>query len=567
MRFSKNNLILFSIILLGFVLRIWGLSFGLPFQFHQDEPIVVNHALAYGTGDFNPHFFAIPPLASYLLFLVYGFLFLAGKILNLWISTTDFGIQFIKDPTLFYLSGRVFLGVIPGIISVFLTYFLASKTINIRAAKYSACFMSVCFLNIVNGHYIYTDMLLVMFSLFFFFFLFNVIKTGRLKDYIVTSAFLGASIGAKYNGIILFVPFLAALLGRFFVKNDKDQVCKKIIYSAITCIAVYFITNPFTFLDWNGFIGNTAEQSKAFWYTGLTHHIWYSLREGISLPLLLSGIVGLGIYAFKKRLEGLVYVSFFIFYYSILIFRSQFFARYVLVLVPILAIGSGYLFFDFLWTKKEQKLWRMLVLIVAIAVIIPTTIKSIKADVIFSSGDTRLVAAEWIKKNLPEGEKIACDNATFRPALKQPYSQILEKEAYLRRQKGMGPAKRKKLDLMKSSADPNNKGYPLYFLFSNPGEQGQFLNTIPAIAYNISGLKKRGIRYVVINNQTESEIKQEFVEDLRKRAEIVKEFSPYTDGEYRKTKDPIATTCIPVKSEELFLRRMMGPTLRIYKIK
>src|SRR3989344_5891622 len=50
----------------GFKLRIWGLNFGLPYQFHQDEPIVVNHALAYGAGDLNPHFFIIPPLASYI---------------------------------------------------------------------------------------------------------------------------------------------------------------------------------------------------------------------------------------------------------------------------------------------------------------------------------------------------------------------------------------------------------------------------------------------------------------------------------------------------------------------
>ena len=70
---------LFMIILLGAVLRLWGISFGLPYQFHQDEPIIVNHALAYGTGDFNPHFFIIPPLTSYILFFFYGIYFFAGR--------------------------------------------------------------------------------------------------------------------------------------------------------------------------------------------------------------------------------------------------------------------------------------------------------------------------------------------------------------------------------------------------------------------------------------------------------------------------------------------------------
>ncbi len=48
----------------GFVLRAAAVQFGLPHLFHADEPIVVNHTLAYGTLDFNPHFFKIPPLVS-----------------------------------------------------------------------------------------------------------------------------------------------------------------------------------------------------------------------------------------------------------------------------------------------------------------------------------------------------------------------------------------------------------------------------------------------------------------------------------------------------------------------
>ncbi|MBF0254446.1 MAG: hypothetical protein HQL11_04910 [Candidatus Omnitrophica bacterium] len=66
-----------GIIGVGLVLRLAGLRFGL---FHADEPIVVNHALAYGTGDLNPHFFCIPPLVSYLLAGIYGLAFLWGTL-------------------------------------------------------------------------------------------------------------------------------------------------------------------------------------------------------------------------------------------------------------------------------------------------------------------------------------------------------------------------------------------------------------------------------------------------------------------------------------------------------
>ena len=68
---NRTYLILPLIIILGFASRIIGIDFGLPFLYHNDEPIVVNYALAYGRGDFNPHFFYVPPFLSYLLFSEY----------------------------------------------------------------------------------------------------------------------------------------------------------------------------------------------------------------------------------------------------------------------------------------------------------------------------------------------------------------------------------------------------------------------------------------------------------------------------------------------------------------
>ena len=105
MKFFKQHYLIIIIIILGFVLRIWGINFGLPHQLHQDEPIVVNHALAYGTGDLNPHFFKIPPLASYILFLLYGCYSIIGKIIGVFNGMDDFALSFFKDPSVFYIIG------------------------------------------------------------------------------------------------------------------------------------------------------------------------------------------------------------------------------------------------------------------------------------------------------------------------------------------------------------------------------------------------------------------------------------------------------------------------------
>src|SRR3990167_579766 len=134
------------IIGLAFFLRIWGLSFGLPELYHADEPIVVNHALAYGTGDLNPHFFKIPPLVSYLLFGVYGFYFLFLKVFG-WVgSVSDFQLLFLGDPGSFYWLARFIFGALCGTATVYLLYRLVKRHFTVQHGLAAAFFLAAAFL-------------------------------------------------------------------------------------------------------------------------------------------------------------------------------------------------------------------------------------------------------------------------------------------------------------------------------------------------------------------------------------------------------------------------------------
>ncbi|HTL70803.1 MAG TPA: phospholipid carrier-dependent glycosyltransferase, partial [Candidatus Eisenbacteria bacterium] len=81
----------FAVILAAaLALRLWGLGFGLPYAYHQDEPIVVNHALAIGATGWDTGRYMPPQFASYLLFLLYGAFFALGKFTGLFKDSTDF---------------------------------------------------------------------------------------------------------------------------------------------------------------------------------------------------------------------------------------------------------------------------------------------------------------------------------------------------------------------------------------------------------------------------------------------------------------------------------------------
>ena len=59
-------------VLIGGVLRFWGISFGLPGNtLRPDEDMVVNPSLAMIGGDLDPHDYTYPTLYKYLLAAIF----------------------------------------------------------------------------------------------------------------------------------------------------------------------------------------------------------------------------------------------------------------------------------------------------------------------------------------------------------------------------------------------------------------------------------------------------------------------------------------------------------------
>ncbi len=58
----------FAVILaVAAALRLWGVTWGLPHAYHPDEGSILIHALGFGTGDLNPHWFRWPSLFMYIV--------------------------------------------------------------------------------------------------------------------------------------------------------------------------------------------------------------------------------------------------------------------------------------------------------------------------------------------------------------------------------------------------------------------------------------------------------------------------------------------------------------------
>jgi hypothetical protein len=563
LKVKRETVLLVIILLVVFALRVWGINFGLPYILHQDESIVVNHAMAYGAGDLNPHFFAIPPLTSYLLFIIYGAYFLIGRLLGIFQTVETFALSFLKDPTIFFILGRLFIGAIPGTLCVFFTFMLYKRLFkSAKGALFAASIMAFSFLNVLDSHYIYTDMLMTLFVIIGVIRSIALWEKPSIKNYIYAGIVLGISAGIKYNAAILVVPCLIAHI----MASKSRPVNKNLCISILSSIVAFILVNPFSLLDFKFFISSVIGQAGASGYVGWTHHITYSLYEGVGIFTIIAGFLGMIALFLSNKGKAAILLSFPAVFYMHLVFLSQHFPRYVLALVPFFAIATGYFIFEYILPMIKSEVFKKIVISLSIIPVAVLSIKPISANVLLTSVDTRIQAAEWIESNINPKDAIAFDHTFFRPFIYHNQRQLKDKYAILDKQKGLEGIKEKKLDLM-LKANEGRQGYYIYYLSSNPGGQGQFLSTTPAVAFDYNELKAKGVKYISINYYNRQKDVQDFYDMLRKQAVLVYSISPYYDEDIRFTCDTIATTCMPVMSKELFSRKRQGPAIEIYKLR
>lgn len=545
---SWNGLALPFIILVGFLLRLYGVGFGLPFLYHADEPMVVNHALAYSTLDFNPHYFVIPPLVSYMLFPLYGVYFLIGKVTGLFSSPFDFKVLFFNDPSTFYLIGRFFCGVLPGTLSIYVLYVLVKRFFDEKTALISALFFSINFLHVQNSHYIYTDIFLVLGILLVALASLKLYKNPTLKNYIYAGLLVGLVTAIKYNGAVIFIMVLISHILNFRYK--------KILYvfiSGVFTVIAFTLLNPFSVLDFKFFISQIMDQSVAECPQGFLHHIDRSLFEGCGLLISIFGFLGIikGLTIdFKKHA---ITSSFVILFLIILAFFSQDHERYALVLVPFICMYAAYFFVSIFRT-------RIFAAIAIVALIVMPFLKSVYSDYLFTKKDTRTLMAEWIEAYIPQDSKIAVDNSFHCPRLRQNKQQLEEKLLLTE-----DVSKKEKIEILINS-EVNTPSYFVYYLKNEDSLGTGFLFGQPQLPFYLRALRDNGIQYVVIRYGVRDGKNADFYRQLKKEAILLERISPYFDSNRKYSNDFVLQTAGPFITKDLFSRKSSGYVIEVYKL-
>ncbi|MDD5217228.1 MAG: glycosyltransferase family 39 protein [Candidatus Omnitrophica bacterium] len=570
--------LLWAILVLGFTLRMLGIQFGLPHLYHADEPIIVNHALAYGSGDFNPHFFKIPPLVSYLVFICYGIYFLIGSLCRYFPDIQAFEYAFYADPAPFYLMARVLFGAVLGTLTIVALYRIVLQHFSKSKAILSAFFLAVCFLHVSDSHYVYADIPLVFVMVIAMGVFFKLMENGnRPRLHVMAGALIGLAVATKYNGIVLAAPYLFASLaavhsGGASTRKGKPQAAVSLqqliflwLIAGVACGLTYAVLNPYSVLDFRFFLQELRQESRAHaGGTGWVHHFKNSLAGAMGVPLLLASCLGMLRVLWKRNRKAICAVVFVVSYYAVLCLWGQVHARYVLPLVPFMLFLAA----DLLAEVSEQlpaprrALWIWALLVVFA---LPTLLKSLLFDRVMMAGDTRTQAQAWVETHIPAGAKIALDVPFFMPRLDFSQTQLEEKKREALSDPYFSNAKLRRLVFLLQRASSSVKpSYHLFFL-KKEGEPADFLFAKPAAPYRVELLKAMGIEFVIAVRLRE-DYQTGFYDALRREGELLTTFSPYRGGT---PKWPFLASITggPFMFQDLWRRERNGQPIEIYRLK
>ena len=438
---SKRNLTLFFLLILlfsAFLIRHRGIKFGFPLITHPDEPKIVKRAIRIiKTGDLNPHFFNYPSLYIYMQAAIYSTSGFFGKTFLGYKDISDF------EMTTIYYLGRLFT-IFFSIGTLFIVYLIGKYLFSEAAGLISALFISFSFLHVthsysvtVNSPMVFWVMLSFLMSVFIF------TKGPKMKYYILNGIFIGFAIGTKYTAFPAFFPMLYA---HFYSSSFSIKAIfnKKLIIAALLVLIAFFISTPYSLLDFDKFYhdikhesrhystGHIGSESKT---TSYFHYTLTLLYEFGVIPLIIS-LCGILYLLIKNKKKAFFLLCFPILYFGFIGVYKVYFSRNIIALVPFLSLFSGFLIsqiyysikcepkapikknsFYHIFTTKKTYFIIIFVILACLSMygIHNQYLKSVRYIKKITLPDTRWISTQWIEENIPRGSKIALEFYTPRP--------------------------------------------------------------------------------------------------------------------------------------------------------
>lgn len=425
------GLLLLAILGIAAVLRIWGMDYGLPYPTSRpDEERIVGRAYhILATGDFHPGTHTYPGLMIYLETAALALYAWAGQLFGLYDKTFDFLFAaVVTDPGLQYRICRS-VSIFAAIGSVFLTYVYARRGYASReAGLLAAAILATAYVHVRDSRFATVDAGMTFFVCLTLVLSLRAAERQRARDFVLAGIAGGLATAAKYNAGVVCLTILAAALLKSTNGDRAVSIRRRLVdkdfyvnltAAAAVMVAVFFLTSPYTFLNWSTTAYELSEIRRVLYEGSGERAIWVHLREtfpvGLGWPVFIASIVGLGRALIQTKHADIIMLAFLVpSLWSASTVRWVF-PRYLVPLAPWFAVLAAVVLSSML-----ARLPRGRALATAIACLLlcgPGVYRSVAFDRVAARKDTRVLASEWVEQRLPPRSKIAVCRGYGAPLL------------------------------------------------------------------------------------------------------------------------------------------------------
>lgn len=435
--------ILLATFSLALLLRLYGLSWGLPNVFEEATPLREAWKM-WGWGprsdlDMNPHFFNYPSLTIYCQFLGQGILYIVMRLRGVVESTIDYSALYVADPAAFLVTGRLITALF-GAGTVWVLYRLCLRIASPLAAGSAAFFLAISTFHIEKSQVVEVDVPLAFFSSLALLFIIRIIDEPSRRRYLLTGAAIGLAVSTKYTAAILVIPLIVShILARRScggssragsIRKGKTPGWGNLVAAIGVMALLFFVTSPYILLDASTFLHHLSleriHMREGHFGLDRSGTVWFYLKvlseRMVGWPLLLLAAAGFAYRVVRcRRGPELVLGSFVVFYCIAVASWAMKADRYLLPVLPIVLIFAAAALDDVLrlpWIAGAGRLWRagsagilLLAAVIPIAAAYPSHLERYAPD-------TRALAREWIEANVPSGAFITMES--YGPGLLGP---------------------------------------------------------------------------------------------------------------------------------------------------
>lgn len=331
-----------GIVAVALVLRLWNLGQNLPLVYNIDESArFVPDAAGFFSERLGYRELVNPP----------GMMGLLGIVDQAWFRPQGMSPSeaLVRDPGQAYLLGRVVVALL-SVAAVPVLYAAARRLVGRTAALVAAGLLAVAFLPVAYSRLALADgptLLFVALGLLAAAWLLQD-DPGRRRGFILAGIAVGLAAGFKYNaGIVVLAP-IAALALRTGTTGWPHAIRRGVLMGVVGVVA-FVVSNPYVLIDphevWRA-IEYQANWSKSGRYVGepmtngFAFYTW-AAGWGVGWAPLVAAVLGAVLLVLRRWRIAVMLLPLVVGYLLVMGPQDRFFARWLIPVVPVLAICAG----------------------------------------------------------------------------------------------------------------------------------------------------------------------------------------------------------------------------------